>query len=199
MTTRELTVTRWHKVCERLSQRATEQGSAALEALGETRVDGYSGKESVEAMELAAKKAEESLSGISVLLDSWAEIRARLAAANAANGVSVLMARQERAQRELKVLTAILTAQKPNMVAAGALAEYKPFVEKNERFSYRGDEPKGAISVRTLSKDGEAKIRARVEELRLTVSSMADKASDINREKVSIDVPDEVARVCGID
>ena len=62
----------------------------------------------------------------------------------------------------------------------------------------RYDRSKGAVRVRMLDGDALAKLKGEVESLRAKVYGLADRISDLNRERLTIDLTEEIAQVAGL-
>lgn len=194
--TLELTLSRWHKVAERLGSKAAESAAAASAAFCAQRVNGYAGAEQIQALREQADAGAKALSEHAIALSGQGAIRAALARANAEFGVSDLIARQEVANRRLKAIREILAGQKTDMVSPESLEAYKPFAEPQARYSYR-EEPQGAISVRVLPRELEAELRSEAEALQASLHKLADEANDSNARRLKLAIPLDAARIAG--
>lgn len=194
--TLELTLSRWHKVAERLASKANEAAAAATAAFCGQRVNGYAGEAQKSALSERAQEGVKALAEQEIALSALSAIRAALGRANAERGVSDLLARQESANRRLKLVREILAGQRPDMVFPDALETYKPFGETQQRYAYR-EEPQGAIAVRVLSRDLESKLRLEADALQASLHRLADEANDANAGKIRVSIPLEAARMAG--
>lgn len=197
--THELNLTRWHKVAERLTAKALEKAEQAKAAFTETRVDGYAGEAQLAQIRQRAAEAEAALAEHAQLAEAVARIRSALADANARVGVNALLSEQEALNRRSKLLREILAAQTTEMVPLDSLRHYKPFSEGKETRYFRGEGPKGAIAVQTLGAPLQASLRAEAERLQTALYATADKAADLNRETISVELSEFVAKAAGLN
>lgn len=193
----ELTLSRWHKVAERLASKASECSVLASAAFCSQRVNGYAGSEQKAALQAKAAAGESALNEHLTLLEALSVIRSSLAKANAEIGVSRLLAEQETSNRRLKALREILAGQKTDMVSIDSLESYKPYADPQSRYGYR-DEAQGAIAVRCLSCELESKLQSEAEKLQSALHRIADEASDANSRKIKIEISVEAARIAGM-
>ena len=196
--TYELTLNRWHKIRERLGAKSVELANQIRAAYCQTRVDGFAGASQVELLNQRVKSAEQDLETHGSILEAIEAIRSALSKANARVGVDRILAHQETINRRSKLFREILSAQTPDMVPADSLAEYKPFSEKGQNHFYRDDAQLGAIPVRTLSADLAEQFVKQLDTLQTELYSCADQVSDLNREKISIELSESAAKAAGL-
>lgn len=189
---------RWHKIAERLSAKAAQAAEEARAAFANTRVDGFAGDEQTHALLARADEGALALKTHELASSAVSIIRAALGSANAANGVSALMAEAESVKRRVKLLKEIVAAQKPEMVSVEGLPSYKPFSEGAGRSMYHREE-RGAILVRVLSRSKEAELKAEIEALEARGYALADSANDRNREPVSVELDERAAALAGLE
>lgn len=197
MTAFEFNASRWHKIAERLTEKASEAADEARAIFGATRVDGFAGDEQLASLRQREQEGERALETHEIASEAVAAIRSALGAANAASGVSALLAQTERAKRRAKLLKEIVSAQKPEMVSVDSLPSYKPFSEGSGRSMYHREE-RGAILVRVLSRASEAKLKASIEALTAQGFALSDKANDLNRETVRVELDPRAAALAGL-
>lgn len=193
-----LTASRWHKISERLSARASQASEEAKAAFTNTRVDGYAGEAQIEALSERSAEGLKALEAHRVAMNAVAAIRAAIGKANAANGVSEALAQRDVLNRRVKLLKELVGAQKPEMVAIEALRDYKPFSESAGRSMYRHEE-RGAISVRTLSRADEAALKKEIDTLEIQLYGLADSANDLNRGLITLQLDPQVAALAGLE
>jgi hypothetical protein len=111
-----LTLSRWHKVAERMHSAMKERETAVKSAYTATAISPWN-KAAVEqkAAEIA-RRAAEDLALVETGAQAVATIRAALALRNAALGVSARLAEAEAARRRAALYRAIVEGQKPDMV-----------------------------------------------------------------------------------
>lgn len=190
-----LTLTRWHKVAERLSREYTESVYAVKQALTQTKVSSYLGKEQQEALRIASQDSIQRLEKAFRVQDALSEVRRALGDANVKNGVSAKLAELDKLTRRLKVVTELLEAQSPSMISVDQL-ENVPRDYVADGNSYDSKRP--LLHVRMLGHDELAKLRNDFETIRTQSYALSDEIADLNRVTLSLTVSEEVATLSGI-
>ena len=119
--THTLTLSRWHKVAERLSRDYTETVFKAKQALTQTRVSAYVGESQEVALREQASDWSARLERAFRLQDGIGDIRRILGDANAQHGITALLAEFDKLNRRQKVLTDLVEGQAPDMIAISEL------------------------------------------------------------------------------
>ena len=189
------TLTRWHKVAERLSREYTESVYAAKQTLSNTRVSSYLGVEQQEALHLAAQDAKERLERAFRVQDAVTEVRQALGDANVKNGVSTKLAELDKLNRRLKVLTELIESQNPSMISVDQLQSI-PADYVADGNSYDSKRPQ--LHMRLLGKNDLMTIKRDFESIRARSYTLSDEIADMNRATLSLTVSDEVATLAGI-
>ena len=189
------TLTRWHKVAERLSREYTESVYAAKQTLSNTRVSSYLGVEQQEALHLAAQDAKERLERAFRVQDAVTEVRQALGDANVKNGVSTKLAELDKLNRRLKVLTELIESQNPSMISIDQLQSI-PADYVADGNSYDSKRPQ--LHMRLLGKNDLMEIKRDFESIRARSYTLSDEIADLNRATLSLTVSDEVATLAGI-
>ncbi len=191
-------VSRWHKIVERLTAKSNELAKTAKTVFCNTSVDGYSGTEQVARINASVEEAQKALVEYSVASCGIASIRSAVAKANVALNVNALLAEQEALNRYSKIIKEILEGQKTEMVDITGLATYQAFGEPvKSRISYR-DEPKGAVAIKTLSLNQETDMKEKLKRAQARMYAIADEINDLNRERVDIELTDDIAKMAGL-
>jgi hypothetical protein len=197
MKTYTLSLTRWHKVAERLTRAYTQLTEAAQTVLTGTKVTGYLGTTQVERLRGQAAEHLEGLRHAFRLQDALVGIRRAIGEANARTGVNAELAEHDALARRQRFLERLLAAQTPQMIALEELdklpAPQLPPTQ-NRYFS----ETEAALPVRTLDAPSEAALRAEVEELRTRAYALADHINDLNRERLTLELSEEAAQAAGL-
>jgi len=189
------TLTRWHKVAERLSREYTESVYAAKQTLSNTRVSSYLGVEQQEALHLAAQDAKERLERAFRVQDAVTEVRQALGDANVKNGVSTKLAVLDKLNRRLKVLTELIESQNPSMISIDQLQSI-PADYVADGNSYDSKRPQ--LHMRLLGKNDLMEIKRDFESIRAQSYALSDEIADLNRATLSLTVSEEVAKLTGI-
>lgn len=190
-----LTLTRWHKVAERLSREYTESVYAVKQTLNNTKVSSYLGTEQQEALRSATQDATERLARAFRVQDAVSEVRRALGDANVKNGVSPKLADLDKLNRRLKVLTDLVEGQSPSMISVEQL-ENIPADYVADGNSYDSKRP--LLHVRMLSKDDLTRLKADFESIRSQAYALSDEVADLNKATLTLTVSLEVAALAGI-
>jgi len=190
-----LTLTRWHKVAERLSREYNESVYAAKQTLSNTKVSSYLGAEQQNALRTAAQDATARLARAFRVQDAVSEVRRALGDANVKNGVSPKLAELDKFNRRLKVVTELIEGQSPSMISIDQLANI-PADYVADGSSYESKRP--LLHVRMLSKDDLDGLRAEFEAIRAQSYALSDEIADLNKATLTLSVSLEVAKLAGI-
>jgi chaperonin cofactor prefoldin len=136
----------------------------------------------------------ESLNRAFTLQDALADIRRALGEANTKVGVAKELADYDALSRRQKLIESILTAQSSEMVDFDEMAQLPKQIVSEDRY----DRSKGAVRVRMLDTEAVSKLRDEAERLRVRVYALADRISDLNRERLTIDLSEEIAQAAGL-
>jgi hypothetical protein len=187
-------LSRWHKVAERLARNYTELTQAVRNTLTNTQVSGFLGEAQVGRLQELASNQMASLDKAFQVQDALAIIRQAIGDANARVGVSKDLADYDALSRRQKLLETILAAQTSELVSFEELPQLPKQIVAEDRY----DRSKGAVRVRMLEGDALATLKGEAESLRGKVYGLADRISDLNRERLTIDLTEEIAQVAGL-
>lgn len=190
-----LTLTRWHKVAERLSREYTESVYAVKQTLSNTKVSSYLGAEQQDALRTAAQDATERLAQAFRVQDAVSDVRRALGDANVKNGVSPKLAELDKINRRLKVVTELIEAQSPSMISIEQLANI-PSDYVADGNSYDSKRP--LLHVRMLGRDELNGFKADFETIRTQSYALSDEVADLNKATLTLTVSQEVATLAGI-
>lgn len=188
-----LTLTRWHKVVERLRDEIKRQ-EAEVETLEEqTYFDSkLSSKVLKERILKAGMKQHSTIDSAMELMAVVTQIRTEVAKQNAKLGITERLNKVEQLNKEVAMLQKVIDRNAQKTLSADDLDELKPGTESsNHLFIAR-------TSVKALSAEQEQSMSERVQELRRKSHGLTDEIADINRSIVSIELPDNAAAVAGI-
>ena len=193
-----LTLSRWHKVAERVNAALREREANVKTAFTATTISPWN-KEGVEekAAEIG-RRAADDLALVEAGARAVAAIRAALAIRNADLGISGRLAEVEGANRRAALYRTIIDGQKPDMVRPeGVRTLPAELVGETESWGFAR---RSALAVTLQTAD-----RILVESLREKLSReqgyatrLLDEVADLNREKLEIDMPQEVIGIAGL-
>lgn len=190
-----LTLSRWHKVAERLSREYTETVYKAKQVMTQTRVSAYVGEEQEHALHDTVADWTERLARAFRLQDGITDIRRLLGDENVKTGVSGLLAEFDKLNRRQKVLTELVEGQVADMIGIGELKKIpQDYVADGERY----DSKRPQLRVRMLDRPEVLKLQAELETVRARAYALADDIAECNKATAALELSDEVALAAGL-
>lgn len=193
-----LTLTRWHKVAERINAALRERETDVKAAFTATAISPWN-KEGVEqkAADIARRGADD-LALIEVGARAVAHIRTALAIRNAELGVSAKLAEAESANRAAALYKAIIEGQKADMVRPESVRALPAGIANEaDAFSF-GRRTAAVITLQIANAAFVESLRERLAREQARGTKLLDEVADLNREKLEIDVPQEVIGIAGL-
>jgi hypothetical protein len=193
-----LTLTRWHKVAERINAALRERETDVKAAFTATAISPWN-KEGVEqkAAEIARRGADD-LALIEVGARAVAHIRTALAIRNAELGVSAKLAEAESANRAAALYKAIIEGQQADMVRPESVRALPAGIANEaDAFSF-GRRTAAVITLQIANAAFVESLRERLAREQARGTKLLDEVADLNREKLEIDVPQEVIGIAGL-
>lgn len=191
-----LSLTRWHKVAERINAALKEREARSVAALTATTISPWNKEGIEEKASDIAEQAKADIAMIEVGIAAVATIRAALAVRNAVLGISALLADVEVANRKAKLYREIVDKQRADMVRPEDLRHVPAVIGSDEPLW-----PRRAGSAITLA----IADKALIEELRTKLAreqarahGLLDAIADANREKLELELPDELLEIAGL-
>ena len=190
-----LTLTRWHKVAERLARDYGESVSECRSTLSQTLVSAYLGAEQEQFLQNQTQSALANLERAFRIQDAVAHIRHLVGDANVREGVSAKLAEFDKLNRRVKTLAEVVESQSTDMVSVTQLSSIpKDYVADGA--SYDSKRPK--IKVRMLSMQELELLDDQLSNTRKAAYALSDEVSDLNKAKLSIELETEVASAAGL-
>ena len=192
-----LTLSRWHKVAERLNAALKERESQVKSALTATTISPWN-KDGVEekAAEIA-RRASDDLVLVQAGTRAVAQIRAALAIRNAELGVSAKLAEAESANRAAALYKAIIEGQKPDMVRPESVRALPAVLTDADTFGF-GRRTAGLITLQIANAALVGSLREKLAREQARATRLLDEVADLNREKLEIDVSHELIAIAGL-
>jgi hypothetical protein len=193
-----LTLSRWHKVAERINAALKERETEVKAAFTSTAISPWN-KEGVEekAAEIA-RRAADDLALIEAGARAVATIRAALAIRNAELGVSVKLAEAESANRAAALYKAIIEGQKADMVRPESVRALPAgLAVEADTFGF-GRRAAAVVTLQIANAALVESLREKLAREQARATRLLDEVADLNREKLEIDVPQEVIGIAGL-
>jgi len=188
------TLTRWHKVAERLTKEFSALTKAAKSGLAETTVTEYLGEaQETRLIDLRDNCLKQIDSALAVQ-DAIVYIRQTLGAANESQGVSRALADYDKLVKRVKLFESLLSARSSEQVAIGELKAVKN-PTRSEKYLDRG-QPK--IAVAMLEGESLERLQAQFSETTTAMYAQADRLADLNKWVLEIALEPEIAKLAGL-
>ena len=193
-----LALSRWHKVAERINAALKEREANVKTAFTATTISPWN-KEGVEdkAAEIA-RRAADDMALIEAGSRAVASIRAALALRNAKLGIAGKLAEVEGAKRRSALYKAVIDGQKADMVRAqnvralpGELIGESDSWGLHRRMAL-------AVTLQTADRELLEALREKLALEQARATRLLDEIADLNREKIEIEVPQEVVGIAGL-
>lgn len=194
MTTKTLTLTRWHHVAERLNTKLKELEANVRAVFASTAVSAFQGAEQVASLEKRRDHAMENVKLARQLVTTVGTIREALAKANAQHGVSEHLSRLDALNREIRLLSSFAAVDNDNKIQIGHLESHFDTLNAAENRT-RGIV---SVSVALLPESQQDAWIAERDALQAKAHAMSDHINDLNHEKLTLDLSDDVARIAGV-
>jgi hypothetical protein len=190
-----LTLTRWHKVAERLARDYGESVSECRSTLSQTVVSAYLGEEQEQFLQTQTKSALDNLERAFRIQDAVAHIRHLMGDANVREGVSAKLAEFDKLNRRVKTLSEVVDSQSTDMVSVTQLRSIpKDYVADGANY----DSKRPKIKVRMLGMQELERLTDQLSNARKAAYALSDEVSDLNKARLSIELETEVASAAGL-
>ena len=187
------TLTRWHKVTERLTKEFSALTKAAKSGLAETTVTEYLGEaQETRLIDLRDNCLKQIDSALAVQ-DAIVHIRQTLGAANESQGVSRALADYDKLVKRVNLFESLLSARSSEQVAIGELKAVKN-PGRSEKYLDRG-QPK--IAVAMLEGESLERLQTQFSEPTTAMYAQADRLADLNKWVLEIALEPEIAKLAG--
>jgi len=192
-----LTLSRWHKVAERLNAGSKERETRVLAALTATAVSPWN-KEGVEAKAAEVMEhAKAYLDVIEAATTAVARIRSALALRNVELGISGRLAEADAANRRVKLYRELLDKQGMDMVKPADMRLVPTTVVANEPYSF-GRRAGSTITLAIADKTLLDELRAKLAHDQTRAHALLDEVADANREKLELDLDTKLMEIAGL-
>lgn len=193
-----LTLSRWHKVVERMNTALKEREANVKKAFTATTVSPWN-KEGIEEKTASiARRAADDLALIETGARAVAQIRAALAIRNAELGVAARLAEAEAANRAVALYKSVLEGQDADMVRPESVRGLPvALVGETDPFAF-GRRAAPTVKLQTADEALVESLREKLAREQARATRLLDEVADLNREKIEIDVPREVLDIAGL-
>ena len=194
-----VTISRAHKIVERLKKRAEEQAALARNSFTMPMIQAKPLPAQVVAYHKRVEEGRAALKVFQVIQKEIADIRNKIAHANVTYGMSDKMAEQERLRHERALLEQVLSANTENDALSLEVVMDKAFEMPNSNPS-DGIYPvrRQGIKVMVCEASDIEEWKACVLQIDAVRSRLSDEISDLNASKIEISLSDDSASAAGL-
>jgi len=188
------TLTRWHKVAERLTREFTDLSKSAKAGLTEMTVSEYLGESQISRLSGFRDECLEKLESALRIQDAIVRIRQSLSAANEQHGVASALAEYDKLQKRATLLGALVSADDGQKVGLHELQHVKN-PAKSDDWRERGQTK---IPVAMLDSEQRVSLKNRADEAMAAAYAQADRVADLNKAQLQLELPPDIARLAGL-
>lgn len=193
-----LTLSRWHKVVERINTALKERETNVKKALTATTISPWN-KEGIEEKAAGiARRATDDLALIETGARAVAQIRAALAIRNAELGIAARLAEAEAANRAASLYKSVIEGQDTDMVRPESVRGLPAALVGDTDPIGFGRRPAPTVTLQTADGALVESLREKLAREQARATRLLDEVADLNREKLEIDVPREVLEIAGL-
>ncbi len=193
-----LTLSRWHKVAERINAALKEREAIVKAAFTATAISPWNKEGIEEKASDIARRASEALALVEAGALAVAAIRAALAQRNAELGIAGKLAEVESANRRAALYKAVIDGQKPDMVRPeNVRALPGELIGESESWGFAR---RSALAVTLQTADTALidTLREKFAREQARATRLLDEIADLNRETVEIEVAQDVVGMAGL-
>jgi hypothetical protein len=192
-----LTLTRWHKVAERINGALKEAEARAIVAFTGAAISPWN-KEGIEQKAAGiAARAKADLALIEQGSAAVAAIRSALASRNAELGISARLAQVEATHRRTSLYRAVLDKQSVDMVQPEHVRHVPAAVATESEPSWGRREP-ARITLQVADAAFLAELASKLAREQARSHALLDEIADLNREKLELEVVPELQEIAGL-
>lgn len=194
----KFTLTRWHKIAERIHVALKEREANVKTAFTATTLSPWNRAGAEDKAADIAGRAAADLALIERGAQTIAEIRAALSGRNAQLGISGKLAEAESANRCAALYKAVLEGQRADMVHPRDLhALPADLVGDSDSWGF-GRRTAFVVTLRTADRPLVDELRAKLEREQARATRLLDEVADLNRAELELDVGQEIARIAAL-
>lgn len=193
-----LTLTRWHKVAERIHAALREREANVRTAFTATTLSPWNKAGAEEKAAEIARRAAADLALVESGSHAVAAIRAALALRNAELGIAGKLGEAEASNRRAALYKAVIDGQNPDMVRPQDVRALPgELVGETESWGF-ARRAALTVTLQTADKSLVDDLREKLQREQARATRLLDEVADLNRAQLEIDVPEEVAGIAGL-
>jgi hypothetical protein len=186
MTQLTVSLSRAHKIAERIKARMTELAAEAATLMGNQTVSGVGGEAQQAKLQGMAAQGAAALDQALQYSDALATLRAAIGAENQARGINAMLAELEALNRTMGMLKNVLSSTSAKAITPAELAEYKPLSTSSMHAS---------IAVTVMTAEQVKDLTERHAKAQREAFALSDRIAEANARSFTLALPDAVAAV----
>lgn len=186
MTQLTVSLSRAHKIAERIKTRMNELTAEATNQMGTQSVAGVGGEAQIAKLQGMAVMGMASLDEAMVYSNAYAKLRAAIGEQNHVRGINAMLADLEALNRTMGTLKSVLSGISAKAIAPTELAEYKPLSTSGINAS---------IAVTVLSPVQVKQLAERQASAQREAFALSDRIAEANAKSFVVELPDAVTAV----
>ena len=180
-----ITLNRAHKIVERMRQHVTDTSTALRAQAAPVRVRSQQDVGAKLRVEVRQAEFGDQLTAYGSAVDALEQLRNAISKANVANGVDVLLAKQNRINQELKLVKELVSDASLDQCISW---EHVPVTASDYAHE----------NLASITAEQGALLNQRVRELQTDLHAVSDQVSDANRASVTVELSDAHAQIVGL-
>ena len=188
-------LTRWHKVAERLATYYRETMKEVLRTIGQTTASRYYGEQQAIRLTSEADRSWQITQRAFLAQDSVAAIRQALGTANEKHGITRELAQLAKLSQRLKSIEELIDSQLGQEMLSIEELQDEASSTASVQVSYGSRE---YFRVRRMSRERQQALRAQAEEIQGEIFGLTDRINDLNRAKLTFGIPNELLVLAGL-
>lgn len=186
MATLQITLSRAHKIAERLKQKIGEMHAEAVSQARTVTVTGVTGDSQVQRLVEQGERAMALTARADRFIVALAALRAQIGAQNEARGISAMLAELEGVNRRLAHRKVLLAHVRDDGIAPQDLMSYKPISPDSRAMM-------GGVSVSVLDAAKGVALNTEVSALQREAFAMSDRIAEANAMRFAVELDDDIA------
>lgn len=183
--TLQVSLSRAHKIAERLKEHAQEHQREAARLAAATTVTGVAGEAQLARLRAQSSQALARLAQADQYWAALAQVRAAIGAENEKRGVNAMLAELDATQKRVSVRKDLLSRADDSAMPLSELTTFQPLNAENRLY--------GGVTVRMLDEAGTAQVRQELKDLQRQAVALSDQIASANAGTMSLSLPAEVA------
>lgn len=184
----EITLSRAHKIAERLKTKAAEMSAEAERLSSSAPVSGKTGPAQAPRLAAQGTDALALVDGAERVLRAVAGVRAHIARENEKRGINRLLGLSDAVNRSIGFKKTLMDNAKDGSIGHDELDLYKPLKDDSSYGS-------GAIRVNVFTDAQRASLGANIAKLQRESFALADQVAEANASRFSLELDDDIAEM----